>query len=313
MRKLFAVLALSALATFASAQAQVGGVTVVPVSAVAVSNAITAMDTEPVLIIKYFPGPGMAATAITPTVANVADTSITFTVGGAAYTGFECPISGAVPWGGVITVSDSACSDLGEVVDAINSTATTFTTGYFRAAIVSGVRADESINLLADAADTDANTVAGEIIYRDTSEFSTFVDGLVLVDISNLANEYFSARNIIANPFVNTRQVLYSASMQATNAGTLTDLIVTAVTRTYGSGKGCVAAASCGPNAGSSETSRVVWRETRGISTARGSADELINAGGLRGNFGEVFMARAASSAASSVRADFISGLNVTK
>lgn len=310
MRKLFAVLALTfGFAALSNAQNfQIGGVQLIPMTAVAVSNSTVAVDTEPALVIKYYPGAAMGSGAITPTVANVAATSITFTVNGAAYTGFECPIAGTVPWGGIIDVSNAACSDLGEVVDAINSTKTDFATGYFRAAIVNGFRADVSIDLLADAADTDASTVLGEIIYHDTSEV-LFSDG-TLVDYNALSNTFFGPRGLAVNPFEDTQQVLYSGSSQETNGNTIVNLTVYAVKRTYGSGKDCVATATCGPNAGSSETRRVLWIEVAGASTVRGAADELINAGGFRSNPGEFIMwRRTHTGGPSTAISDFTVGL----
>lgn len=312
MRKLFAVLALTLVASFASAQTQVGGVTLVPVNATAVSTGYTAVDTVPALIIKYFPGRNQGA--VTPTVANVAATSMTFTVAGAAYTGFECPIAGSAPWGGVLDLSQAACSDLGEVVDAINSTKIDFATGYFRAAIVNGQRADISVDLLTDAADTDVGTVIGEIIYQDTSENA--YDDIALIDwsVDKLAKKFFTARDIIANPFADTEQVGYNFSSVVTNAGTIGLFTLRGVTRVYGSGKDCVAAATCGPNAGSSEVLRTITAETGAASNARGELNEMLNAGGFKGNKGEFLAARRVSDQASSALAsNFAYGLEVSK
>jgi hypothetical protein len=308
MRKLFAVLALTfGFAALSNAQNfQIGGVQLVPLTAVAVSNSTVAVDTEPALVIKYYPGAAMGSGAITPTVANVAATSMTFTVNGAAYTGFEAPVSSTL--GGVIALNDASASDLGEVVDIINSTPITFPTGYFRAVIVNGFRSDVSVDLLTDAADTDVSSVLGEIIYHDTSEV-LFSDG-TLVDYNALSSSFFGPRGLAVNPFEDTQQVLYSSSSQETNGGTIVNLTVYAVKRTYGSGKDCVATATCGPNAGSSETSRVLWIEAAGATTARGAADELKDAGGFRSNPGEFLMwRRTHTGAASTVIANFTVGL----
>ncbi len=166
MLKLFAVLALLASATVASAQNPVSPVLYQSVTPV--SRARAAADIEPALVIKYFPPKGQSAFTGTTTVATAA-TSLAFVVNGAAYSGFEAPVSGAL--GGVIDMTDASANTLGEVVDVINSTPTTFSTGYFRAAIVAGLRSDVTSTLafVADAADTDVTTPGGEVIYWDTS------------------------------------------------------------------------------------------------------------------------------------------------
>lgn len=252
MRKLFAVLALLALPALAVAQPVNGFVT--PIKVQPVSANINAADTSVAMVIKYFPPVGGSATAITPTVA-VAATSLTFTVGGAAYAGFEQPVSGAL--GGVIDMTDAAADTLGEVVDTINSTPVTFTTGYFRAAIGAGLRSDvmSTLALLADAADTEVGrTDLGEILYWDSSALDD--DNVLFADVNKGASALIGPKNVPVNgAFANTNSVVQFGRANITNAGTVGDYTVYAVKENYVSGRGCNSATDCGQG---SEEVRVI-------------------------------------------------------
>ena len=307
MRKLFAfVAALLLSASFANAQAVFGGFTVVPLETQAVSAVVSATDTEPILVIRYFQPTVPGASAVTSTIASTVNTNLTFTVGGAAYTGFECPVAGGL--GGVIDVTNAACNTLGEVVDVINSTPITFSTGYFRAAIVNGLRADASNTILTAGASSDAsNPDTGVVLYQDTS--ATTQDSIAMVDYSKLGRVFFNSKGLAPNPFVGVAGTVLSASSRVTNGGTIGNFTLYGVTRVYGQGKGCVATATCGPNAGSSETARTIYLEAAGATTVRGALDEMMTAGGFRLNPGEFALARRTSDAASSVLSNFITGL----
>lgn len=271
MRKLFAVLALLTVATVASAQSPV--VPVLFERVTPVSNFRGAADNAPMLVIKYFPPQG-ATTAFTgtTTIATVQNTSMTFVVNGAAYAGFEAPVAGAL--GGVIDLTDGSANTLGEVVDIINSTAVTFSTGYFRAAIVNGLRDDGVTAMLADGADTDVTSPSGEVIFWDSSVlddedllFSNAVAGSSTA-FGDLAKYFFNSKNIEPNPFLGVRSVVNYMFERFTNAGTLSDVTIYAVKENYQSGKGCVATATCGPNSGSSEIVRVLFVQAAGATTA---------------------------------------------
>jgi len=244
MRKTLAALLLAlGLASFAAAQVPVG-VMVAPVNVQPVSAVTTAKDTSIAMVIKYFPPAGGSATAMTPTVA-VAATSLTFQVAGAAYTGFELPVSGAL--GGIIDMTNAAADSMGEVVDAINSTPITFATGYFRAAIVNGLRSDvlSTLAFTADGADTDVGRPdLGEIIYWDSDVL--FDDEVGLFDVSKGASAFIGPRNLAKNPHEGISTTVQQAYSLITNAGTVGDATVYAVKRNYGTGGGCNAAGDCG-------------------------------------------------------------------
>lgn len=315
MRKAFAVLALVfGASVMASAQA----VTITPFPGervTPVSNFRGAADTAPALIIKYFPPAGNAASSGTTTVATAA-TDLRFVVNGAVYAGFEAPVSGAL--GGIIDMTDASANTLGEVVDVINSTSTTFASGYFRAAIVNGLRSDvvSTLAFVADAADTDVTSDAGEVIYWDSSILD---DEELLFSAANftagLPNQYarqaFNSKNInTKGAFDGVTSVVQYAEEKITNAGTVGTFTIYAVTEYYGSGKGCVATATCGPNSGSYEIARVLYASAGGATTvaANTPAGLFLLAEGEK-----VFYRLAASGADTSVWEHVITGFQFRK
>lgn len=289
MRKLFAVLALLVAPVIASAQPVTGYVT--PIKAQPVSANVNALDASVAMVIKYFPPVGGSSTAITPTVA-VAATSLTFTVGGAAYAGFEAPVSGAL--GGVIDMTDAAADTLGEVVDIINSTPVTFTTGYFRAAIGAGLRSDvmSTLAILADAADTEVGRKdLGEVLYWDSSALDD--DNVLFADVNKGASALIGPRNVPQNgAFADSNAVVQYGRANVTNAGTVGDYTVYAVKEFYGSGRGCNSASDCGQG---SEEVRVI------AVLPAASATEIVTSTAFRDGMlasGEKVFARVDSSGA---------------
>jgi len=287
----------------ADAQVSLRGLQVLPFDAEYASNFVSAADTEPALVIKFHPGATTTAADAT-TVANVANTSITFVVNAAAYAGFECPVSGAL--GGVIDVTNAACNTLGEVVDVINSTASSFTTGYFRAAIVNGLRSDDSGSLLADAADADVRSTSGEVIYFDSSFLD---DNTVAANFSqadaDLAKLYFSiSGNKLAvnkNPFARQDSVLLYAAETITNAGTVGLFQAYCVVESYKDG------------GVSSETVRTLYSEAGAATTATGKIDEFTSIGGLGCRDGKVLVRILASGADTSAVSLFATGFRFVR
>ena len=263
MRKFLAALGLVLFASVASAQVSLP----FPKDGrfEPISNSRVAGDTAPALVIKYFAPAGVATPTATTTVATAA-TSLTFVVNGAAYAGFEAPVSGAL--GGVIDMTDASANTLGEVVDIINSTPTTFATGYFRAVIAAGLRTDvvSTLAFVADAADSDVNSPEGEVIYWDSS---------VLDDEEILFAQYADARSLFGGAgsrnvpakgaFSNTMSVVLNVYEKLTNAGTLSNFTVYGVKESYGSGGGCNSSTDCGSG---SEVVRVIAEKTAGTTTA---------------------------------------------
>lgn len=222
MRKFKSILTAFAVAAFvaATASAQVTiyqpGANAVPVT---VGANRTAADTAPALYIKYVGDDVVPASGAT-TVATVADTSITFVLNGAAYDGFECPVAGAL--GGIIDTGNAACDTLGEIVDAINSD----TKDNFVAFIGAGLRTDvveTTANLLADGADADVLSPAGEIIYWDSSV--SFDQEIGFWDVSKGVQAFLQPGQVRANdksPFRNSDNVLLYGWEQFTTGGATT-------------------------------------------------------------------------------------------
>jgi hypothetical protein len=251
MRKIFAVLAVAlGLAVSASAQTQLGVVTPIKVKPISANK--NAADNTPALVIKYYAPAGVATPTSATTVATAA-TDLRFVVNGVAYAGFEAPVSGAL--GGIIDLTDASANTLGEVVDIINSTPTSFSTGYFRAVIGAGLRADvvSTLAFVADAADSDVSTPVGEVIYWDSS---------ILDDDDLLFAQYGDARDLLGprgvpatGPFGNSNIVIQYERAVVTNGGTVGDTTVYAISEVYGSGGGCNSSTDCGQG---SETVRVI-------------------------------------------------------
>lgn len=271
------------------------GVQATPYRAVWKSQIVTAADTSPALYIKYY-GPGGASTT---TVAVEADSNLTFVVNGAAYTGFECPVSGAL--GGVIDVSDAACNTLGEVVDVINATATSFSTGYFRAVIAAGARADSSnAVLLADAADTEVLRPEGEVVFWDSSATDDTEVGLW---DSNLGvREFISGVRVPSNPFEDRTSVLLWGHEKITNGGTFTNTEVHCTVENYRDG-----------GTPGSEVDTIIYLEAAPASGTAGAVSEFVNAGGLRCDGGKLWMRTLASGADSSAIEMFVTGYHMPR
>lgn len=270
--------------------AQVPGIAIQPFRAVPVSQTSVAADTDPMLYVKFF-GPGGVTS--TTTMAVEANGDLTFVVNGAAYAGFECPVSGAL--GGVIDVSDAACNTLGEVVDIINATAPTFSTGYFRAVIAAGLRSDSSDTRgLADAADTDVNTPNGDVIFYDSSVDDDIAIGLwdSSKGIQNwIPGSVYPSARLPKNPWADSDSVLLYYSENITNAGTVGNIEVHCTTENYNDGKAL-----------SSESDRVAYIEAGAATTVTGKIDEFLNAGGLHCAGGKLWVRLLASGADTSAQ-----------
>lgn len=299
MRKLFAVLALAlGIASVAPAQSVAP---FFPAKVTPVSSSVTTQDSTPALVIKYFAPQGVANAAGTTTVATAA-TSLTFVVQGAAYAGFEAPVSGAL--GGIIDMSDASANTLGEVVDIINSTPTSFSTGYFRAVIAAGLRSDvvSTLAFVADSADTDVSQPGGEIIYWDSSVLDD--DDLLLANNQDkLGVQLLPGRDVPKfGPFANTNTVIQYAFSSVTNAGTVGNYTIYGVKERYNSGEGC---SSTGCGSGSEEV-RVIFvadAVTSGSGTNSTSGVQFLLASGEK-----VFVRVDSSAADTSARLQSITG-----
>ena len=287
--KFLTAVVLALVPALASAQgSNLFGLQVQPFKSFPVSALSIAADTEPVLVIKYYGDTPL------PKVAVESDSNLTFTVNSVAYAGFECPVSGAL--GGVIDVSDAACNTLGEVVDVINATASNFSTGYFRAVIVAGLRSDTSdSNFLADAADSDISSPTGEVVFWDSSNNDDNQIALVAgaaAGASSNATAWFGSGISperppnFDNPFRGRETVLLFAQENITNAGTVGNFVAYCVVEEYNPGTGT-----------GSETVTTLYQEAGGASTVLGKIDEFINAGGLRCQDGKIVVRILASGA----------------
>lgn len=274
--------------------ANINGIQVAPYRAKYISQTNTAADTDIAGYVKFF-GPGGVTSTTTLDVSAAGTGDLTFVVNGAAYTGFECPVSGAL--GGVIDVSDAACNTLGEVADIINSTAATFSTGYFRMVLGNALRSDSSnATILADATSTAVATPNGQTLLWDSSVNDDISVGLwdSTIGIQNWIP--LGGKKLPSNPFSDTDSVLLYYSENITNAGTITNNEVYCVTEKYKDG-----------GAGS-ETVRVAYLETAGATTATGKIDEFLNAGGLHCQGGKLVVRVLASGADTSAETVILSG-----
>lgn len=281
----------------ASAQgANLQGIQVSPFNMTPVAQIVTAVNTEPALYVKYF-GPG--GNTSTTTLAVETDGNLTFSVNGAAYTGFECPVSGAL--GGVIDVSDTACDTAGEVVDIINATAKTFSTGYFRAVIGAGTRSDVIDNAWKDvSASTNVDRPEGMTIFWESA---TLDDSQVGLWDANLGIKNWTNGGVLPkNGFSDRDSVLLYAHENITNAGTITNTEVHCTVESYNPGQ------STG-----SEVDTVIYLEAAGATTATGKIDEFLNAGGLVCRGGKLWIRVLASGADTSAETLFVTGYHRTK
>lgn len=265
MRKMLSILAALVLAaSFGSAQSVLSGLSTVPI--MPASNAITAVDTTPAMVVKYFPGANTTASTSATSVAVEASGDLTFVVNGVAYAGFELPVSGAL--GGVIDVSDASADTFGEVCDAINSTPVTFATGYFRCALVGVLRSDSSNDtLVADAADTEVTRPIGDLLYIDSSEAN--VDTVTLFDADLGWQAVGTKKGISGNPNDNKVTFVQYFGETITNAGTIGAVSCYGITENYQTGGGCNAAGDCGSG---SEKVRTIYSEAAAASTVLNSS-----------------------------------------
>lgn len=281
----------------ASAQgANLQGIQVAPFNYTPVAQITTAVNTEPALYVKYF-GPG--GNTSTTTLAVETDGNLTFVVNGAAYTGFECPVSGAL--GGVIDVSDTACDTAGEVVDIINATATTFSTGYFRAVIGAGARADVIDGAYKDlAASTNVDRPQGQTVFWESA---TLDDSQVGLWDANLGiQNWINGPKLGKNPFADRDSVLLYAHENITNAGTVGNFEVHCTVESYNPG-----------STPGSEVDTVIYLEAGAATTVTGKIDEFLNAGGLACRGGKLWVRLLASGADTSAQTLFVTGYHRTK
>lgn len=283
------------------AQAQVPGAAFAPKKLTPVSSVRTAADTAPALYIKYYSGANTTASTSATSVA-VAATSLTFVVNGVAYAGFEAPVSGAL--GGIIDMTDASADTLGEVVDIINSTPASFSTGYFRAAIAAGLRSDvvSTLAFVADAADTEVTRPEGEVIYWDSSVLDD--EEIFFANDALGAQNSLNKRGVAQNPFANQYSFVQYASEKLTNAGTLSTFTCYAITENYKTGGGCNSSTNCGSG---SEVVRTIYSEAAGATTVKAdSTAEFPN--GFFARDEKVFCRVTASGADSSAWELVISG-----
>jgi len=253
MRKLFAVLALLALA-------------VTPVFAQSnpvLNDSNTVVDTAPAALIWYVGSDTTAAV----TVEVETDGNLTLLQGGAADTTVECPVSGDA--GGIIDVSNAACDTFGELVTLFASTAGS----EWRIGLITALASDSSNDSLVVQAATEARGDGDVLMWDDSVKLTTnaaFIPGVL--DADQVVSAFFAPnaqRNVFRlNPFANARQNLKYAFTRFTSAGTIVDTVVSCVVPKINS-------------AGTySETVTEIYRETGPASTVIGLIDEFNYAGG---------------------------------
>lgn len=233
---LFAVLVLASVPAFAQSP---------------VNQYVSSDDGSVAMLVRFFPGVSSSDSA---TMEVAQGGAVTFLVEAAAYTGFECPVSGAL--GGIIDTTDNDCDTLGEIADTINGTAASFSTGFFRAVIIDGLRTDSADDFLTAGA-TQVTRTDGLPIYFDTSANFAVGEGRALLpgdcrtDISCFVS---NAGSLIENPFAGTQTVVNWVQGFST----------------YGSGTSAFNIYSVKPSnkASGSESVTTLWNEAAGATTA---------------------------------------------
>lgn len=304
MRKLIAAAVAAAAFAFAfvaapapRAEAQaIPQVQIAPLRLQPVSSAVVAADVSPMLVIKYFKGANTTASTSATTVAAATNNTYTFVVNGAAYAGFECPVSGAL--GGIIDATNAACNTLGEVVDVINSTSPNFATGYFRAAIVAGLRTDSSAAVLDQTATSNVSRPEGVTLFWDSSVLDD--DEVMFWDSSKGFRFFGTEKGLPSNPRANEYSFVYAADLDITNGGTVGDFNCYAVKENYGFATGDSVGAG-------SETVRTIIGPLPAATTATSGTITVLPYG-FYAKEEKVFCRVDSSGADTSVWAGYISG-----
>jgi hypothetical protein len=245
--------------------------------ATAVSGALSTMDLDIPILLRYV-GTGSAPAG--GTVTAVAATSITLKTGAVgastADATTECPVSGAL--GGVIDLTHASCNTWGEVCDAIN-----LPNSNWRCVIMDALRTDASATNLAKS-ETSATDPAGVPIYTDSSV--AFTATMALTPERTMAA-------FLTGPDFRFHPDPYRGFRYKFLAGSFTS--------TYGSGTSSIDIYSVkhtiNPTTGkSAETVTTLWSQAGGATTA----EKVLNfyPGGIYAKKGEKLLVRVNNSAA---------------
>ena len=265
MRKLFAVLALLALAVTPAFAADLG-----EEGAVQINTSTTTVDTSPFVLIYYVGSDTTAAVTV-----EVADNTWTLLQGGAADTTIECPLSGA--YGGLLDVTNAACDTLGELMNIVNNTSGS----EWRIVPINGQLADDPDEDALALGATEARGDGAVVYYDDSVKLDhriTFIPGEL--DDEFMKPEFYDpnrdGRGFI-NPFKGATQVLKYATYAITSSGTMTDLTVTCVVPSFGP-------TAVDDSGGTfTETSQVIYLEADATTGVVGLINEFnYHNGGLR-------------------------------
>lgn len=265
MRKLFAVLALLALAVTPVMAKDLG-----EEGAVQINTSTTAVDTSPFVLIYYVGDDTTAAVTV-----QIADDTWTLLQGGAADSTIECPLSGT--YAGLLDVTNAACDTVAELMNVVNNTSGS----EWRIVPINARAGDDPDEdaLLAAAAEARGDGVV--VFYDDSVRFDhsvTFIPG-ELDDENQKATFYDPGRDGIGfiNPFKGVTQVLKYATYAITSSGTMTDLTVTCVVPSFGP------SAVAGAAGTFTNTETVIYLEADATTGAVGLIDEFnYHNGGLR-------------------------------
>lgn len=280
-----AALALLVSANVVSAQG-IGapGIQVQPFYTQYIGKAVTAVTTPVVFYVKYV-GP----TNQTATVAvAAADSDMTFVVGGSNDATVNIQAGGLGPCGaavGVLDTADTDCDTLGELVDHINASAN------WRAAVVTGLRADATANTLFTQAATDAKIPTGVAIISETPQalridvpllpysdgtgaFSGYPAGSDLGIQAFLARDTNSLRGgfLASRPFADKDTVVQYASENVTSTGAVGQFIVYCSYDNY---------QNQGKQQSGTQFDQILYQEAGAATTVTGKIDEFLTAGGL--------------------------------
>jgi hypothetical protein len=260
------------------------GVQVQPFYSQYIGKAVTAVTTDVAFYVKYV---GPTAQAATVAVA-AADSDVTLTVAAANDATVNIQAGGLGPCGasvGVLDTADTDCDTLGELVDHINASAN------WRAAIVTGLRADTTANTLFTVASTDAKAPTGVAVLWETPQrlsinvpllpysdgqgaFSGYPAGTDLGISNFLARDTNTLRGgfLATRPFADKDFVFQFASENVTSTGAVGQFIVYCSYDNY---------SNQGKQQSGTQNDIVLYQEAGAATTVTGKIDEFVAAGGL--------------------------------
>lgn len=212
----------------------------------AVSGALSAVNTEPALWIKWV-GTGTTITT-QPTVAvAAADSDVTLQVNGANDATASAACGGTA---GTLDTAQAACDTIGELCDQINASANWLCVPEV------GLRGDASANYLLTVSTSNAAVPGGVVVYGETPQrLSVSVSLRPGTDMGFFLS---GGNKPNVNPFAGMVTLVQSIRENVTSTGAVGNFDVLGVTRTW---------TGTGATKKYSETTRTIWSEAGAATT----------------------------------------------